>query len=188
MASKAWAFRRGEVWRAAKASAPRSSPACTWALTTISKATALSSSPCIRASVSSAPLTSPACPWARTIAANPVSSWRRAFSTGFWFPRSAWERRLRRSAARGHEHFGIDPVSFGPQSGPVCVPTQSVGTRNEKKLEDCIKQCHKEALALIRDPKLRSQVAKLLSYSDANPNCASFSEVGTPCSSQPRAR
>jgi hypothetical protein len=47
----------------------------------------------------------------------------------FSFPRSAWERGLRRSAARTHEHLGIDAVGFGPRSGLACVPTQSVGTR-----------------------------------------------------------
>jgi hypothetical protein len=34
----------------------------------------------------------------------------------------------------------------------------------EKQLDACIEQCHKEALGLIRDPKLRFQVAKVLSY------------------------
>jgi hypothetical protein len=36
-----------------------------------------------------------------------------------------------RRRERTNKQFGIDPVWFGPRSGPVCVPTQSVGTRKQ---------------------------------------------------------
>src|SRR5262249_13755143 len=48
---------------------------------------------------------------------------------GASFPRSAWERRFRRSAARNRTPSGEGRFRSVPRSGPAPVPTQSVGTR-----------------------------------------------------------
>src|ERR1051325_218321 len=70
---------------------------------------------------------------------------RRIMTVPFSFPRSAWERKLGRSASRLFKR-----TRHSTRSVPACVPTQSVGTRSQKAID--------HAFELVEVKRLRNEV------------------------------